>query len=36
MRISKQAKETLYITWEEVIEKLLEVYMNVLKESKHE
>jgi 1,2-diacylglycerol 3-alpha-glucosyltransferase len=36
MRISKQAKETLYITWEEVSEKLLEVYMNVLKESKHE
>jgi 1,2-diacylglycerol 3-alpha-glucosyltransferase len=34
--ISKQAKESLYITWEEVSEKLLEVYMSVLKEFKNE
>ena len=33
-RVSIQAKTSLYITWETVSEKLLEVYMNVLKESK--
>ena len=35
-RVSIQAKTSLYMTWETVNEKLLDVYMNVLKESKHE